>query len=243
MQIDLLYTDNNYKLFPLEQASPKREWMDKYNNINNGYAYRCLPLTMANQSGWLMRCPVNFSATYVQDDVYQPSVEISFEDDNEARVYKKYIHSLFGNGVVTIALPYLIKTPSPWCVWARGYPNYYKENISFLEGIVETYWLNFSFTYNIRITEMNKKVSFSKGEPMMFMSLINLESLNNSNINIKSIETQPDVKKEHDDWLYRRLQFNNDKNRPTNSWQKNYTKGPLAQGIGHYTSIKLSCSD
>ena len=57
--------------------------------------------------------------------------------------------------VVVYLLPFILKTPEPWCIWARGYPNHYKENISFLEGIVETYWLHSTFTYNIRIIEKN----------------------------------------------------------------------------------------
>ena len=41
---------------PLEPAPTDREWMD---NSGQRYAYRCLPLVIANQAGWIIRCPVD----------------------------------------------------------------------------------------------------------------------------------------------------------------------------------------
>ena len=38
----------------LEPAPLQRDWMDQ--TVSRA-AYRCLPMAMANQAGWLIRCP------------------------------------------------------------------------------------------------------------------------------------------------------------------------------------------
>ena len=42
-------------------ADWQRDWM---NNTPHRYAYRCLPLTIANQTGWWIKNPVGFEATW-----------------------------------------------------------------------------------------------------------------------------------------------------------------------------------
>jgi hypothetical protein len=40
---------------------PNRDWMDAF---SERHPYRCLPLTMANTSGWEILCPVGFTAEW-----------------------------------------------------------------------------------------------------------------------------------------------------------------------------------
>ena len=47
--------------YALEVAPKARPWMDAF---PGRFAYRCLPMVMANQSGWIIRCPLNFSAKW-----------------------------------------------------------------------------------------------------------------------------------------------------------------------------------
>ncbi|MCA1685255.1 MAG: DUF6065 family protein, partial [Planctomycetia bacterium] len=42
-------------------ADWRRDWMDA---TPNRYAYRCLPLTIMNQTGWWVKNPVGFTATW-----------------------------------------------------------------------------------------------------------------------------------------------------------------------------------
>ena len=42
-------------------ADWRRDWMDA---TPNRYAYRCLPLTIVNQTGWLVKNPVGFTAIW-----------------------------------------------------------------------------------------------------------------------------------------------------------------------------------
>ena len=45
----------------IEPARAGRAWMDA---TDQRYAYRCLPLSMANASGWEILAPVAFEATW-----------------------------------------------------------------------------------------------------------------------------------------------------------------------------------
>ena len=42
-------------------ADWQRDWMDA---TPHRYAYRCLPLTIVNQTGWWIKNPVGFTATW-----------------------------------------------------------------------------------------------------------------------------------------------------------------------------------
>src|SRR4051812_25160904 len=44
---------------PLAPAPIERDWMDA---TDRGYAYRCLPLLIANQGGWVIQNPTPFTA-------------------------------------------------------------------------------------------------------------------------------------------------------------------------------------
>jgi hypothetical protein len=213
-----LYKDSN-NIFPIEKADYKREWMDKY---DHSFAYRCLPLKIANESGWLVKSPIDFDLEYTNDTDFKTSVKIDIDEKNS--MYRNYIQSHFGRGVVTFSLPYIFRTEKPLCVWVRGYPNYFKENVSFLEGIIETYWLHSTFTYNIRLIEKNKIVSFKKGEPLFFITCINIQQLNNSSIVYDLIDNNIELKNAYNNWNISRANFNKSLRSP-DDWQKDYFKG------------------
>jgi hypothetical protein len=227
---------NSEKIFPFEKADYRREWMDQY---PHSFAYRCLPLKIANEAGWLVRSPVDFEVTYITDDHPLKSVKIDIADKDS--MYRNYILSHFGRGVITFSLPFILRTEAPWCVWARGYPNYYKNNISFLEGIIETHWLHSTFTYNIRVIEKNQTVSFKKNEPLMFLTCININEINNSYITDKIIDENLELKNAYNTWNQSRAEFNKKLNNP-DDWQKDYFKGIQSDGStnkDHLTKINL----
>ncbi|HEY5337327.1 MAG TPA: DUF6065 family protein, partial [Rhizomicrobium sp.] len=45
----------------IRPAAPDRAWMD---NTVQRYAYRCLPLNIANSHGWEILCPDGFNAIW-----------------------------------------------------------------------------------------------------------------------------------------------------------------------------------
>ncbi len=46
---------------PIRPAARERDWMDA---ADGGFPYRCLPLAMANQAGWVIGNPTAFTARW-----------------------------------------------------------------------------------------------------------------------------------------------------------------------------------
>jgi hypothetical protein len=138
----------------LEPAPMRRGWMDA-----QPYAYQCPPLTVANQWGWQILCPTDLRAAW--DGSPEPSgVEVTVE----AR-FRPAIKSQFGAGIVTFGPPWLFRTSPGWDLYAKGPSNHFKANCSPLEGIVETWWLPYTFTLNWKILTPGV-VDFARGEPL-----------------------------------------------------------------------------
>src|SRR5262245_13311455 len=135
----------------------------------DSYAYRCLPLSIANSHGWEVRCPVTFEAEW-NGGASKDDIQISFDDENVAgtKTSKALIESHFGSGVLTFNLGVILSTPSGYDLWVSGPVNEFKDGIQALSAVVEAYWMPFTFTMNWKFTRPNLKVRFEKGEPFCF---------------------------------------------------------------------------
>ena len=71
----------------------------------------------------------------------------------------------FGRGILTFSPPWLFRTPKGWDLYVKGPSNRWKVNAAPLEGVVETWWLPYTFTFNWKIVEPGS-VTFSRGEPI-----------------------------------------------------------------------------
>lgn len=113
------------KDMPIEPAPLQRPWMD---GTQKRFAYRCLPLSMANQAGWLIANPASFCARW--DGSPDPSgVQIVFDNPPP----DPRINSLFGHGTVTFNIPYLFRTPEGLNLWVKG-PTNQPKHISVRRG-------------------------------------------------------------------------------------------------------------
>jgi hypothetical protein len=98
----------------IEPARAARDWMDA---TDQRYAYRCLPLSIANASGWEILAPVAFEATWRGTDARDAITIRSREDEGRAR---RLASSHFGHGVLTLHTSYIFRTSPGWALWARG---------------------------------------------------------------------------------------------------------------------------
>src|SRR5579872_4911392 len=85
-------------------ADWQRDWM---NQTQGKFAYRCLPLTIANQTGWMVYNPVSFTAVW-RGKPEPGSVELLF--DSEPDLWSRWINNQFGHGIVTWNTPFLFRT-------------------------------------------------------------------------------------------------------------------------------------
>lgn len=145
----------------LEPAPVDREWMDQ---THQRYAYRCLPLVIANQSGWIIRNPLDFSVRWNGGNQLD-DLKIRFPRG----VPETRIRSHFGHGILTFTVPYLFRTPKGINLWVKGPANCVKDAVQPLEGIVETDWSDATFTMNWKVTRRNHTIRFEQGEPICML--------------------------------------------------------------------------
>jgi hypothetical protein len=138
----------------LRPSPVRRQWMSEY-----PYAYQCLPMVVANQWGWQVLCPAEVLVTW--NGSPEPA-GLRVEVDPQWEVA---IKSQFGRGIVTFSPPWLFRTPPGWDLYAKGPSNRWKPNCVPLEGVIETWWLNYTFTLNWKLVGPGT-VAFAKGESL-----------------------------------------------------------------------------
>ena len=203
---------------------PDREWMDAF---MARFPYRCLPLVMANTTGWEILCPVDFTVIWNGGPGKNDLVVTCDADPNYN--LEHIVTSHFTHGVLTFHTGYMFRTPPGYAVWAQGSPNHVKDGIQPLQGLVETDWLPFPFTMNWLMTRPGM-VSFKKGEPFCFFNVVENRKQEEVQPVIKSLDSDPDLKKQFDAWARMRSEFNEslmrrDPEAMKEQWQKFYFKG------------------
>jgi Family of unknown function (DUF6065) len=138
----------------LRPSPPRRHWMDEL-----PHAYKCLPLVIANQWGWQILCPTDIVITW-NGDPNLAGLQIDV-----APQFLPAVKSQFGSGIVTFSPPWLFRTPPGWDLYLKGPSNRWKSNCTPLEGVVETWWLNYTFTINWKVVEPGI-VFFARGESL-----------------------------------------------------------------------------
>ncbi len=205
---------------------PERDWMD---NFHTRFPYRCLPLTMANTSGWEILCPSDIEMTWNSGNTQS---DILIETDSP-----HIVQSHFSHGVVTFHTGYLFRTPPGTSLWVSGAPNHIKDGIQALTGLVETEWLTFPFTMNWRFTRPGT-VRFLKGEPFCFIQPIEHTKLDDVIPVLKQIDEDPELKRQYESWSSSRRNFNanlaaGEKAAVKQGWQRHYFRGqtvPVEEG-------------
>jgi hypothetical protein len=208
-----------------------RAWMDAF---LDRHPYRCLPLVIANTTGWEIQCPFSFTAWWTGGPRME-DIQIRSDDDNVPldRILR-LVTSHFTRGVLTFHTGYLFRTEPGWDLWVGGSPNHIKDGIQPLTGIVETEWLPFPFTMNWHFTRPGY-VSFKKGEPMAFIMPVPHAGYEAIEPIVKSIKTEPELERQFHAWRTSRTEFLNklgerDEDTIKQGWQRHYFKGEVVSG-------------
>jgi hypothetical protein len=154
--IDVLYL-SDLEYFKVEPMPTKRDWMDQ---IYGKWGYKCIPLNVANQSGWQVLSPIEFCANW-NGGLDIGDVEVHYHEEYEM----SFAGGNFGYGILTIMPDFMIKTPKGISTHIKGVPNYPLDCLYPLEGVVETDWLPFTFTFNYKFTRPGEAI-FRKGDPL-----------------------------------------------------------------------------
>lgn len=210
----------------IRPANPKREWMD---NSNIQYAYRCLPLSMANSWGWEVLSSAKFTVTWNGGQAPHDVVIDVHSGRNPPS-------SIFGEGTVTWHTGYLFKTQHPIGMYTTGAPNNPKPNTIPLSGIVETNWVPYTFTMNWRFTQPGS-FTMEIGEPYCQIFPIDLTTFDEMIPEIRSLHEDKEFHDLYWDWNIARGNFIVESRIPgsgkSQSWQKHYIQGKYPAGTVH----------
>ena len=232
---------------PLIRPAPAtRSWMD---NTPESFAYRCLPLNIANAHGWEVLCPIAFDAIW---DGGTGTEAISIKPSKPGTATHHLPESLFGQGIITFHIEAIIRTPPGWSLSIGGSPNRPKDAIAPLSGIVETDWSPFTFTMNWQFTRLDKWVHFDAMEAFCFLFPIERAAIEAFEPAFVPLHRDPDTEARFKAWSRSRDAFQDKVQReppklPADRWQKHYYQGigPSGEVLAsdHRTKLRLKPFD
>jgi hypothetical protein len=220
-------------------ASPTRVWMDE---TTQAFAYRCLPLNIANAHGWEIGCPASFSARW------NGGSSLSAIDIRSAAESFLQPTSIFGYGVLTFHLGGIFRTEPGWNLFVGGSPNSPKDGIYPLSGVIETDWAPYTFTMNWRFTRSDCWISFEEGDPFCFVFPVQRGLLGKIEPEFHALSSAPTLQAEYEAWSRQRASFGDratviGSTAQKERWQKRYYRGLDMEGkprVGdHEAKIRL----
>jgi Family of unknown function (DUF6065) len=211
------FVPDGYRI-DVRPAPVERAWM---NATDQRFAYRCLPLNIANAFGWEILCPSGFAAAW-NGGKDKSAIEIDPDQGTTAPAISHFAH-----GILTFHIPCLFRTEQGFDLMVQGPINRPKDSISPLAGIIETDWAPYSFTMNWAFTRPGAVVRFEKDEPFCHIFPIRRAELELFDPTIRSMSDDPELEREYRAWQDGRRQFNADLEREGSQarqkgWQRTY---------------------
>ncbi|GLF92624.1 DUF6065 family protein [Streptomyces yaizuensis] len=225
---------------PIVPAPARRDWWD---GTTLHYAYRCLPLLMANQNGWWVLNDRAFTVRW-NGGTATSDLCVRYADGGTGA---RPAMSHFGHGILTFQVPYLFRTPPGWNLVVRGPANLPKDGAHPLEGLVETDWAVATFTMNWKITRPGAEIGFEAGEPFLMLLPQRRGELERFRAAEVPISRMPDAD-DHRAWHDSRMGFAHeilaaDAAVAADMWQRHYMRGthPAADQPfpGHQRRLRL----
>ena len=235
-----IVNDTSNKLLTIEPAGKTRNWMDA---SSGKYAYNCLPLVIANQLGWVVKAAPSFSVIW---DGRNEKDAIKFHFHEQEPEMSQFVVSHFGQGIISFRLPWVFRTDPGIGLIVRGPSNQWLPGAHGLDGFVETWGLESTFTMNWKITIPDFTVHFPSHFPFCQILPYEIATINNYACSRKHISENEELDLKYSKWLSRRKEtlknvFSGTKT--TNYYEKNYIKGQDVEGEkveGHFKKLDLS---
>jgi hypothetical protein len=210
----------------------------------SGFAYRCLPLNIANAHGWLILNDAPFVAQWNGGTARSSTVI----EQTESEGMRLLAASHFGYGVLTFQIDCLFRTEPGYDLWVTGPVNMIKDGIQPLSAVVETDWGGFTFTMNWRFTRKFTPVAFERHEPICMIFPLKRGLIETVEPEIRRLEEDERTVSAYRAWAESRTTFNTNLNvkgsqEQQQKWQKDYFRGDaLNWGKGptdHRTKVQL----
>ncbi len=204
------------------------------------FANRCLPMLMANSSGWMVVSGVETRATWDGSDA-KSGLRIRYRSPNGA---PGSAQSHFGGGIITWTLPWLFRTPPGWDLLVRGPSNQPVKGAFPCEGLVETDWTSSTFTMNWLLTHPDEEVVFPAGQPICMILPQQRFALEKFAPQLRVMPSGSDEEASYLAWAASRAEFIRNlgaTDATRGDWQRDYFLGsePAARQAGHRRNRRL----
>jgi hypothetical protein len=192
-----VFVEDGFEL-DIRPARADRAWMAAF---NDGFAYGCLPMMIANQHGWEICSPVSFTVIWNGGKSKDCLAVLPDEPGNHR------ILSHFGFGIVTFSFPAVFRTEPGYDLVIGGPPNFPVDGATPLTGTAETDWLLSSIAMHWQLTRPNHAVRFRKGDPLVQIFPVRRGELESVSPELKNVSDEPEVEAYMRDWQLRRRAF------------------------------------
>jgi hypothetical protein len=210
-------------------GSKTRQWMDE---TPNKFAYRCLPLQIANTFGWDIYPNCNFMINWT-GEISNDTLHAHYEEDGY-----HFVSSPFGSGIFTMHSGYMFRTDPDWDLLVCGPVN--DDRIDWatpLVGVVETSWLSFTFTVNWKL---HKAGTYTWPKDVPIARIVPVPHKYEVETEMVMLYDEPEVADEYKIWCEDRDQGTRDLKeayaiqgkagsvefgKPSTEWEKNYYCG------------------
>lgn len=191
-----------------------------------GFAYRCLPLNIANAHGWLILNDAPFLAQWSGGH----GLDAVIIEQTQADGARLMASSHFGHGVLTFQIDCLFRTEPGYDLWVTGPTNMIKDGIAPLSAVVETDWSPFTFTMNWRFTRKSTAIAFEHREPICMIFPVQRGLLESVEPEVRPIGDDKRTEEAYQAWADSRTSFNKeltvkDSAARQQKWQKDYVRG------------------
>jgi len=210
----------------IRPAMRERAWMDA---SPEGFAYRCLPLTIANSHGWEILTTAAHEAVWMGG----PRLEDIVVRSSSTAAPRLMSH--FGSGVLTFDVGCIFRTEPGYNLWVSGPVNSPKDGVVPLAGVVETDWMPSTFTMNWLFTRPGAHVRFEAGEPFCMIFPLPRGLVDAVEPEVRSLASNPELETSYNEWRQSRDRFLQDLPKPDSEakrikWQKTYYRGQMPDG-------------
>ena len=180
MKLTFVRLGEQADLCPITPMKSKRDWMDA---STQRFAYKCVPLVMANTSGYAIACPFNLRVRWNGSEAHD-SIEIECLDPEHAEHVPEFFASHFGSGILTFRMPWIIRSDTEGVgVEITGPPNEWIPGLYPLQGLVQAWGHASSATMNWRLMYCDTDFFIPAGYPIAFIRAVDFQL-------IKSLEVQ-----------------------------------------------------
>ena len=175
---------------------------------------------------------------------------IDFQFDAAAELWKNWINSQFGEGIITWNTPFLFRTkPEGSRLLVCGPANYFKANAHPLTALIESDWISMSFTMNWKIMMPHHAGPVRAGRAALPGDPAGQQRLRRPGrrptVTYQKLTDDPELSRAYQEWDQGRRRFHEQKATgevKPDDWQKDYFQGRDAIGreaeTDHMTKVR-----